>query len=187
LAWDAQLVIAGPEMFQPLRKLPMHLASNSSPRQGDPRRGVAAAELALLAPVLTFVLLMTVDFGRLCYAYITLATCARNGAIYASSNSAALTESPYYSSSNTFAQNTLAAAQADASNLSSLPTIPTHGLQYCSTYSGTYTDYDGSKNGTTDGYVQVTVNWTFNTIVTYPGIPHSMPLSRTVTMRLLPN
>src|SRR5438876_682067 len=45
------------------------------------RRGVAAAELALMLPFLTFLLLGVVDFGRLFYSYTILATCARNGAI----------------------------------------------------------------------------------------------------------
>jgi Flp pilus assembly protein TadG len=137
------------------------------------RRGIAATELAMLLVPLTFVLVAVVDFGRLFYSYVTITNCARNGAIYASSSSTAQAQSPYGS--------VTAAAQADASNLSPLPTVDSP--VYSTTYNGTY----GSTTPSGDGYVQVTVHWTFNTLVNYPGIPRTMNLSRTVTMRLLPN
>jgi Flp pilus assembly protein TadG len=137
------------------------------------RRGMAATELALLAVPLTFLLVAAVDFGRLFYSYVTITNCARNGAIYASSSSTTQAQSPY--------ANVTAAAQADASNLSPLPTVDTP--QYSSTYNGTYSTTKPSG----DGYVQVTVHWTFSTIARYPGIPQTMNLQRTVTMRLLPD
>jgi Flp pilus assembly protein TadG len=142
-------------------------------RSRKARRGMAATELAMLLLPLTFLLVATLDFGRLFYSYVTITNCARNGAIYASSSSTVQAQSPYGS--------VTAAAQADASNLSPLPTVdsPT----YSTTYNGTYS----STKPSGDGYVRVTVHWTFNTIVTYPGIPNTMALSRTVTMRLIPN
>jgi hypothetical protein len=128
--------------------------------------------LALLLPVLFFLALATIDFGRLFYATCILSTCARNGALYASDPGIAQAESPYASVTS--------AAQADASNLSPLPTVDTP--VYCATINGTY-----SSTPLADGYVQVTVHWTFTTIITYPGIPHTMSLSRTARMRLLPS
>src|SRR5690348_13819966 len=121
-------------------------------RDSNARRALAATELAMFAPVLIFLLLVSVDFGRLFYSYVTLTACARNGAIYASSNSTAQQQSPYYNADIPTA--TTSAAQADASNLSPLPTVdaPT----YCSTYNGTYTTTETTKN-----YVAVKVNWTF--------------------------
>jgi Flp pilus assembly protein TadG len=136
------------------------------------RRGLAATELALMLLPLTFLLVASIDFGRLFYSYVTITNCARNGAIYASSPSSVQAESPYAT--------VTAAAQADASNLSPLPTVDTP--QYSSTYNGTYS----STKPSGDGYVQVTVHGTFNTIANYPGIPSTMTLSRTVTMRLMP-
>ena len=47
------------------------------------RRAVAAAELALLLPVLTMLLVLGIDFGRVFYYYVTITNCARNGALYA--------------------------------------------------------------------------------------------------------
>ena len=46
------------------------------------RQGAAAVELALLLPVLTFLLVISVDFARLYYHYVTITNCARNGALW---------------------------------------------------------------------------------------------------------
>ena len=45
--------------------------------------GLAAVELAGLLPVLCFIALVATDFGRAFYAWVTVADCARNGALYA--------------------------------------------------------------------------------------------------------
>ena len=46
------------------------------------RRAAAAVELALMLPVLTFLLIISVDFARLYYHYVTITNCARNGALW---------------------------------------------------------------------------------------------------------
>jgi hypothetical protein len=46
------------------------------------RRGAAAAEVALLLPVLIFSSMMAVDFARVAYVQLALQSCARNGALY---------------------------------------------------------------------------------------------------------
>jgi Flp pilus assembly protein TadG len=140
------------------------------------RRAAAAAELALLLPVLTFLLVATIDLGRVFYAYTTITNCARNGALYACDPSTQ-SQSPYAS--------VTAAAQADAGNLSPLPTVdaPTYSPTYNGTYSTTYV----SSGANQSQYVKVTVHWAFTTTVTYPGIPRTTTLSRTVCMRLLPS
>ena len=123
------------------------------------RRGAAAVEMALLTPVLAFIMVMTVDFGRIFYATSTIANCARNGAFYACDPDYTST-SPYTSISQ--------AALADAGNLSPTPTVT-------------------STNGTDtagNAYVSVTVSYSFSTIMTYPGIPSSTSISRTVQMRV---
>ncbi len=48
------------------------------------RQGGAAAELALMLPVLTFILIVAIDFCRLFYAYNVITNCARNGALWQS-------------------------------------------------------------------------------------------------------
>ena len=134
------------------------------------RTGVAAAELALLIPILAYLLMAVIDFARLSFNSITITTCAHNGAIWACDPSTQ-SQSPY--------KTLTAAAQADAANLSPLPDVDP--LKYCATPDGTYT-----TTVRTTGYIEVTVNWTFKTLVAYPGIPSTSKLSRFVRMRILP-
>jgi Flp pilus assembly protein TadG len=143
------------------------------PKQRRKRRAVAAAELALLLPVLTVLLAAAVDLGRLFYAYDTVTNCARNGALWACNPSTNGTVSP---SQSPYATVT-AAATADASNLSPTPTVD--APKYSATATGTY-----STTYLSSGYVQVTVRWTFTPLLNYPGIPTK--LSSTVTMRMMP-
>lgn len=48
----------------------------------EPRRGMAAVELAFLLPLLVFAAMAAVDFARVAYAQVILQNCARNGALY---------------------------------------------------------------------------------------------------------
>src|SRR5262245_21793895 len=98
----------------------INLVSNSL-QLANRRRGVAAAEMALLLPVLTLLLLMGVDFTRVFYYSVAVSNCARNGALYAA-DPLAPTQSRY--------ANLTAAAQADwPSGVTPLPTVsgPTSG------------------------------------------------------------
>jgi Flp pilus assembly protein TadG len=123
------------------------------------RSGAAAAELALVAPVLVFTTLIAADFARLFYYTVTITSCARNGALYGCLSTA--------NSKNT--SQIATAAKTDAGSISPTPSVS----------SSTGTD---SNN---DPYVAVTVTYTFNTIITYPGIPHTVTISRTVQMRVV--
>jgi Flp pilus assembly protein TadG len=124
------------------------------------RRGAAAVELAVLLPFLTYLLVGAVDFARVFYYSLTVMNCAREGAIYASTNATNATNT-------TGIQN---AALADAAGISPAPTV--------SSLTGT----DGSGNA----IVTVTVSYPFKTITSYPGIPSPITLVRTVQMRILP-
>ena len=125
------------------------------------RRAAATVELAVLAPFLAFLFVAVVDYSRIFYHSLTVANCARNGALYASDPVAA-TESPYKSIQD--------AALADAGDLSPTPTV--------TSTSGT----DDSGNP----YVEVTVTHAFQTVVNYPGIPETTTITRTVRMRVSP-
>lgn len=112
-----------------------------------------------MLPFLTFLFVITVDFGRVFYYSQLIEDCARKGAIYACDSTLAA-QSPYTS--------TQAAALADAGSLSPQPTVTsTNG-----------TDSSGNP------YVQVTVSWTFKTATAFPLIPNTINLSRTVQMRV---
>jgi Flp pilus assembly protein TadG len=126
-----------------------------------PRKGVGAVELAVLLPLLAFLFVIAVDFGRIFYYSLTVENCARNGALYGSDPFAA-SQSPYTSISD--------AALADATNLQPQPTV--------TSINGT----DSSGNP----YVEVNVSWTFASVTNFPGVPTTTNLSRTVRMRVAP-
>ncbi len=121
------------------------------------RRGAAAVELAVLLPLIAFLLLIATDFSRVFYYSIIVTNCARNGALYASDPTTA-TQTPYTSIEQ--------AALADAPNVSG----------------ATVTSSTGSSSSG-GGYVDVTVKYTFHTITSFPGIPNTVELTRTVRMR----
>jgi Flp pilus assembly protein TadG len=136
---------------------------------------VAASELALLTPILAFILMAAVDFARLFNSYLTITSCARNGAIYGCLDS-------------TYAADTAgikAAALNDAGSLS--PALTASNVT-----PSTGTDADGN----TEVIVQVSYN--FYPLIKFPvfgnmvfqystdsnGTPY-VPLSRTVKMRVV--
>jgi len=134
-------------------------------RSREARRAAAAVEFAVLAPFLVFLLLIATDFARIFYASLTLANCARNGAIF-ESDPYVRADSPYKTTSD--------AALADAPNLmtdpSNKPKVTT----------GTGVDDIGKP------YVEVTVTQQFTTVSKFPGIPNNVTLSRTVRMAQAP-
>jgi Flp pilus assembly protein TadG len=130
------------------------------------RRGAAAAELALVVPVLCFVLLAAIDFCRLFYAYNVITNCARNGALWLSDPLANGTVTPSQSPYATYQ----AAALADANYLN--PALTTAGV-------ASSTGTDGQGNST----AIVTVTYNFNLVTSYLGLG-SVNLSRSVAMRV---
>jgi hypothetical protein len=60
---------------------------------------------------------------------------------------------------------------------------PTYTVFYGTSASGPFTS---TVKPASDGYVQVTVTWTFNTITNYPAVPTSVNLSRSTVMKMSP-
>ena len=139
----------------------MHLRPRRRAGGRAARRGVAAVELAILLPPLCFLGLIATDFARALRCTQIITACSRNGAFYGSYPDAA-TKLKYASIEE--------AALADADYLSPSPTVA----------SATGTDASGSS------YVDVTVSYPFQTIVDYPGIPHTLTLARTTRMAITP-
>jgi hypothetical protein len=142
------------------------------------RPGVAAAELAILAPFMAFVFLVTVDWARIFYYAVVLENCARNGAYYAS-------DYGIYDY-----QNPPDAALEDTSNLNPPPVVT---IMYSSSPGGPYTLTTPPAsyiNGGAPAYAQVQATWTFNTITSFSvppfGIANSVTLTRSVEMQMAP-
>src|SRR5664280_2225335 len=55
-------------------------------RSREKRRGQALVEFAFVVPLMLFVLLIAIDFGRLFFTYIQRSNAAREGAAYGSMN-----------------------------------------------------------------------------------------------------
>jgi hypothetical protein len=111
----------------------------------------------VLLPFLAFLFVVAVDWGRIFYYSITCENCARNGAMWLA-DPIIQQNSPY--------KNVTDAATADAGDLSPTPTVT----------STTGTDAYGQS------YVEVTVTYTFTTVTTFPGVPNTTPVTRTVRM-----
>jgi hypothetical protein len=118
--------------------------------------------------MLLFMLLGAIDFCRLFYAYTTITTCARNGALWLSNPLANGTVTPSQSPYATFQ----AAALADANGLD--PALTTSNIT-----SSSGTDSNG------DSIITVMVKHNFNLITSYLGYK-TVDLSRQVTMRVAP-
>ncbi len=123
------------------------------------RRAAATVELAILAPLLAFLVAVGADYSRVFFHAQVVANCARNGALYGCGD-------PTHAADTAAIK---AAALADAGDLSPAPDIT----------STTGSDADGN-------YVEVTATYTFNTLLNYPGIPTSTTVTRTVRMRVSP-
>jgi Flp pilus assembly protein TadG len=140
-------------------------------------RGVAAVEMALLLPVLVLLFMGIVEFGRAFYTAITLAHAARAGAQYGA-------QSPAKSSDVTGIKN---AATQEAQNIVPISFMPdprqfckcpdSNTLINCNT--GTCTNY-----GLPQMFVEVTTNKTYETLFSYPGIPSSIPMTRSAVLRV---
>lgn len=124
--------------------------------------GQGLVELALITPLLILILLGTVDFGRVMSASIQVTNAAREGAFFGAR-----------SMDNAQDANAIeAAALADSGNIF-----------------GITPDVDSDVGTDADGYdtVEVTVSYTFQTLVPYPLIPNEVDLAKTVTMRIIGN
>ena len=124
-------------------------------------------ELALCMPVLLMFLFGAADLGRVFFAAIEVANAAAAGAYYGS-----------YSTSNM--TNTTGIATAASNEAPDLSNLTVASSQVCQNSSG------NSVSCTTTGayqYVKVTTSQTFHTLFSYPFIPKSVSLSKTVMMR----
>jgi Flp pilus assembly protein TadG len=124
------------------------------------RRGAAAVEFAFLAPFLCFLFVIAVDYARIFYASLTIANCARNGALYGSRDKTSAVDTAGIET----------AAKADATNLN------TSKVNVTSTTDG----------GTPATYVDVTVTYPFTTITSWLS-SQTITITRTVRMKVVPD
>src|SRR5579872_1573710 len=136
-------------------------------------RGQSIAELALVLPILMFILLVGADFGRFCYVQIAVNGAARAGAQYASQS--------VISAADT--NGIIRAAKLDGANISSLSAT---GSQ-CTCAPGSFVPACPTSYCTVDTqatFVEVDTQAPFQTLVHYPGIPSSLQLAGKAMMQV---
>lgn len=129
------------------------------------RRGVAAVEMAIVAPVLLLFALAAVDFGRIVHHYTVVSNAARAGAEYGSMHGF-----------TTFTRSTWEASvrAAVGDEMQSLANLTSGDL---TVEVATTVDGDGLFR------CAVQASYPFRTIIDWPGLPAITQLSHRVEMR----
>ncbi len=140
------------------------------------RVGQTLVELALMLPVLVLLLLIALDFARMFNMSMAVTDAARAGAQWGAQNRAS-------------AANTLGMEQAACSSMVDYPCSPgtdTTALTFCQCAGSTGTISCTSPGGCVNvlNFVTVTATTTFSTVMPYPGLPSSVPLTATATMQV---
>jgi Flp pilus assembly protein TadG len=138
-------------------------------------KGSAFVELALFTPVLLLMLVGALDFARVYHADITLSNAAEVGALYGSRSVSA--------SSDTAGMQT--AATNDGKDLTSMTAVATNYCA-CGASGAAQTCPATSCTGVNPAhrYVRVRTTYTFNTLFPIPGIPATVPITRTSVIRV---
>jgi Flp pilus assembly protein TadG len=143
------------------------------------RRAAAVVEFAVLLPLLVALFMFTFDFCRIYYYTIVLENCAQNAALFGSQsfdnqNQQWVGGQQYWQGpSGQLLTPETVATQLDGGNLTPALTASNINVQ-----SGTDTDGHTVKI--------VTITYTFNTIVSFPGIPSAVTIVRTAQVRVAP-
>jgi Flp pilus assembly protein TadG len=140
---------------------------------------VAAVEFAFVLPFLTALAVFAIDFTRIFYVSITLENCVHNGALFGSQawdnqNQQWIGNTQYWQGPNgQLVSLETVAAQLDGANLN--PALADANVNVSSS-----TDADGNPVNL------MTITYTFNTLVDYPGVPSPVSMSRTAQVRVTP-
>jgi Flp pilus assembly protein TadG len=148
--------------------------------------GQSLLEVALLTPMLLALLLGAIEMGRYAYISILVGNAARAGAAYGAQNLVLSVDIPgiQAAADNDFQNNgqstgSLAVSSTTSCGCDSNGTI---------TGAGCRTSANSAAGTCASGHwvvmVSVTASGTFNSIFNYPGIPNSINVSSTATLRV---
>jgi Flp pilus assembly protein TadG len=132
-------------------------------------KGQSLAEFAILLPILLILALGAVDYGRVYFAYISVTNAARNGAQYGSTGLDAAADVDGIRD---------AALEETTELLNASPTNPTVSVQ------GPFPASPSCQDGDANPCVKVTVQYTFDTLFDWPGLPTAVTMERSVQMRV---
>ena len=144
--------------------------------------GTSMVEFAFTAPILIFLLIGLIELGRFAFFAILAASAARAGAQYGAQDLVTAFDTAGITN----------AAVQDGQNLPNWS--PTNGgqvtvNQLCSVSGGALHSCASVENSTTAPvntvyYVQVQVTGQFSSLLNYPGIPSSIPITGSATIRI---
>jgi Flp pilus assembly protein TadG len=138
--------------------------------------GTSMVEFALLAPVFIFMMVGVIEVTRYLYFGIVAAHAARAGVQYA----AQTTETAADAAAN--GAKTKSAAIADGQNLSAWQVTSSITCTVGGQASTCPINTANAVPANLVYYVQVKVTGTFNSLLAYPGLPHSIPVTATAIM-----
>jgi Flp pilus assembly protein TadG len=133
--------------------------------------GTSMVEFALVLPVILFLLIGLIETGRYMRFAILAAHAARAGVQYGA-------QSTLTAIDKTGVAN---AAVQDGQSLSNWNVTLSH---FCTNNGALATCPIGEPSSTTAYYVQVVVKGTFSSLLNYPGIQNSVPITSTAVMRV---
>ena len=137
-------------------------------------RGQSIVELAVVLPFVVVMLIVIGDYARAGFLAISLTDAARAGAQYGAQ-------------SHTYAVNSTAIEQAACNsmlNVSCSPGTNATTTSFCQCAGSTSTVSCTNRACNLQNFVQVTTSATFTTLVSYPGLPHTLNLTATSTMQV---
>ena len=141
-------------------------------------RGQAIVEMTLLLPFFLLLLMGVIDFSRVFYTALTVSHAARAGAQYGAQSNV--------KSQDTAGMQAAAIAAAQDDIDTSALTVTATNFCMCTADGVTLTAMATCTSAcasTRQIYVQVTTSKTCQTLWNYPGIPHTINLSRTAILR----
>lgn len=135
--------------------------------------GQSSVELALSLPLLTALLMIVVEAGRICLVAIALASAAHAGVQYGAQNLTTVSD-------NVGMQN---AAKADAPNLTAMTATGSHFCK-CSDGSASTCLATDCVSSHRLMYVQVNTSATYSPWLNWPGVPLTTTLTSQAIMRV---
>jgi Flp pilus assembly protein TadG len=143
-------------------------------------KGQSAVELAASMAILSVLLVLACDFGRMYYAYVTVSDAARAGAQFGAQSvvTAANANGISAAVTNDAGNISLASGSPTVSQCTCISTADPKIVAQCSS------SYNCSTNPSAT-WVTVSVSSPFTTLVSYPGLPNPVTLTKTAQMQVL--
>jgi Flp pilus assembly protein TadG len=134
----------------------------------DGRSGAVLIEFALILPLLVTIALAAIDYGRFAHAHMAVTNSARVGAGYAAMH-------PFTTGTQSIWQSKIRdAVKKEMQGISNYD-----DTKLTMTAPQVTTDSDGQRR------VRVEVKYPFQTLVTWPFLPHTFQMTRAVEMRFI--